>query len=127
MARSIKSDGPALRHPEPRPGDYIFVPTNVSHFNPFEFPSSARLEGLFRRKGVSRLGDLHGISYEELRNFGNCGPRTIAELMDLVRQITAGKYSIPDDPLSPANLGTLLRKLDETVADLPPRERDILL
>jgi len=127
MATSIKPESPALKHPEPKPGDYISVPANVSHFNPFEFPSSARLEGLFRRKHLMRLGDLDGVHLQELRNFGNCGPRTIAELVDLIKQVTAGKYIVPEDGLSPANIADLLRKLDETIANLPTRERDILL
>jgi hypothetical protein len=127
MARSIKPEGPALKHPEPEPGDCIAVPASVSHFNPFEFPSSARLEGLFRRKHIKCLGDLDGVPLQELRNFGNCGPRTIAELVDLVKQVTLGKYIVPEDCLSPANIADLLRKLDETITNLPARERDILL
>ena len=127
MARSIKPESPAPKHPEPKPGVCISIPANVSHFNPLEFPSSARLEGLFRRKGIARLGDLHGVALEELRNFGNCGPRTIAELVHLLHRIGAGDYAVPEDSLSPANVADMLRKLDETIADLPGREREILL
>jgi hypothetical protein len=105
----------------------LSVPASVRHLNPFEFPSSARLEGLFRRKGIKRLGDLHGLALQDLRNFGNCGPRTIAELVDLLARIAAGEYAIPADCLSSASLASLVRKLDETIADLPKREQDVLL
>jgi hypothetical protein len=127
MARSIQNETPALTHLEPKPGEYLTVPANVGHFNPFEFPSSARLEGLFRRKGIKQLRELDGVALQELRNFGNCGPRTIAELVDLVKRVSAGKYAVPEDPLSPANVATLLRKLDEIITDLPEREKEILL
>src|SRR3974390_221373 len=127
MARSIKPNGLALKHPEPKPGEYLSIPAHVGHFNPREFPSSARLEGLFRRKGIKELRELDGVALQDLRNFGNCGPRTIAELVDLVRQITDGKYAGPDPPLAPTNVAALLRELDETIADLPTREKDILL
>jgi hypothetical protein len=127
MARSIKPEGSALKHPEPKPGERLSVPANVSHFNPFEFPSSARLEGLFRRKGINQLGELDGVALQDLREFGNCGPRTIAELVHLVARISAGDYSVPEDCLSPSSMAALLRKLDETIVDLPTREREILL
>jgi hypothetical protein len=127
MARSIKSGSPVLKHPEPKPGETLYVPANVSQFNPFEFPSSARLEGLFRRKGITRLGELHGVSLQELRNFGNCGPRTIAELVDLIKKVSAGKYSVPENPLAPASVAGLLHNVDETIVDLPDREREVLL
>jgi hypothetical protein len=127
MARTIKAEGTDLRQSEPKLGTRISIPANVSHFNPFEFPSSARLEGLFRRKGYTCLGDLHGVALADLRNFGNCGPRTIAELEDLIKQVTAGQYTVPEDCLSPANVAIMLRQLDETIAGLDAREREILL
>jgi hypothetical protein len=117
----------ALRQPEPKLGTLLTIPANVSHFSPFEFPASARLEGLFRRKGFTRLGDLDGVALEDLRNFGNCGPRTIAELVHLLERVVAGDYTVPEDCLSPANVAGMLRQLDATIADLPARERDILL
>lgn len=113
--------------PEPARGARLSVPERVSHLSPFEFPSSARLEGLFRRKGITRLGQLQGVPLEELRNFGNCGPRTIAELVHLLERIVAGDYTIPENPLAPESLALLLKKLDETISDLPAREREILL
>lgn len=127
IARNIQTESSALRQPEPKLATRLTIPANVSHFSPFEFPSSARLEGLFRRKGFTRLGDLHGVALEDLRNFGNCGPRTIAELVHLLERVVAGDYIVPEDCLSPANVVGMLRQLDVTIADLPARERDILL
>ena len=127
MARSLKPKGPAQKPPEQARGACLSVPSNVSHFNPFEFPSSARLESLFRRKGITRLGDLDGVPLEELHNLGNCGVRTITELIHLLKRVAAGDYAVPEDCLAPASLAGLLRKLDETIADLTAREREILL
>ena len=127
MARSLKPKSSALKRPEQARGACLSVPSHVSHFNPFEFPSSARLEGLFRRKGITRLGDLDGVPLEELRNLGNCGVRTIAELVHLLKRIAAGDYAVPEDGLAPASLAGLVRKLDDTIVDLPAREREILL
>jgi hypothetical protein len=118
---------PPLKPREPARGAVLTVPASIGHLNPFEFPSSARLEGLFRRKGIARLGELDGVPLSELRSFGNCGPRTITELVHLVDQIAAGAYSIPKDCLAPASLAEMLQKLDHSVADLPTREREVLL
>ena len=82
---------------------------------------------MFRRKGIARLGELEGLPLEELRQFGNCGPRTIGELLHLMERIAAGDFKIPGNLLSPANLASMLRKLEEIIADLPDREREILL
>lgn len=126
-AGTNESRSSAPNWPEPARGAHVSIPEHVSHLNPFEFPSSARLEGLFRRKGITRLGQLNGVPLEELRKFGNCGPRTISELVHLLERIAAGDYPVPDDPLSPENFALLLKKLDETIAELPAREREILL
>jgi hypothetical protein len=126
-ATSIGFQGAALKPREPARGVRLTVPASIGHLNPFEFPSSARLEGLFRRKGLTRLGELDGVPLEELRNFGNCGPRTIAELVHLVERVAAGDYAIPKDPLAPASLTAMIQNLDETVVDLPAREKEIVL
>ncbi len=127
MPKSVVPERSAQKELEPAPGDCLSVPASARDLNPFEFPSSARLEGVFRRKGITRLGDLQGLDLQELRQFGNCGPRTIAELVDLLERIGAGEFATPGDFLLPANLADMLRKLEEIIAELPTRERDILL
>lgn len=121
MKRSVGSKLEAMR------GASLTVPAKFGHLNPFEFPSSARLEGLFRRKGIKRLGDLHGVPLLELRAFGNCGPRTITELVDLLERIKAGDYAIPENCLSPESLADMVRNLDKTITGLPAREQQVLL
>ncbi len=88
-AGTNESKRSAPKWPEPARGAHVSIPEHVSHLNPFEFPSSARLEGLFRRKGITRLGQLNGVPLEELRKFGNCGPRTISELAAQMRAMAA--------------------------------------
>jgi hypothetical protein len=127
MPKSIGLQSSARSALEPARGECLSVPASARDMNPFEFPSSARLEGVFRRKGITRLGELDGLPLEELRQFGNCGPRTISELVHLLKRIGAGEFKIPADLLSPASLAGMLRKLEVIIDDLPEREREILL
>jgi hypothetical protein len=82
---------------------------------------------MFRRKGVKRLGQLDGVVLSDLRQLGNCGPRTISELVHLIRRVAAGEFMVPAEPLGPASLATMLRRFDESIAALTAREREILL
>ena len=82
---------------------------------------------MFRRKGIKRLGQLDGVALSELRQLGNCGPRTINELVQLIQRVGAGEFTTPADPLAPASLAAMLRRLDESIAGLTAREREILL
>jgi hypothetical protein len=127
LPRSIKSKGSARTKPEPAPPGCLSVPAGVWDLDPREFPSSVRLEGVFQKKNIQRLGDLHGLALDELRQLGNCGPTTIAEAVRLLKRIAAGEFAIPQDCLAPANLAGLLRKLDATIAQLSAREREVLL
>lgn len=103
------------------------MPAGARGFSPFDFPASVRLEGVFRRKGIKRLGQLDGVAVGDLRRLGNCGHRTVAELVELLQRVAAGEFSVPANPLAPASLAALLGKLDAAIAELPAREREILL
>ncbi len=105
----------------------LSVPPWAREANPLDFPSSVRLEGMFRRRGIKRLGQLEGTPLVELRRMGNCGPRTIVELVTLLGRIADGEFRVPSEPLAAASLIASLRKLDEGIAKLPSREREILL
>ncbi len=104
----------------------LAVPTAAKNLSPFDFPASVRLDGVFRRRGIKRLGQLDGVSVADLRRMGNCGRRTVAELIQLLQRVGAGEFFTPADPLAPASLVAMLRKLDVAITLLRPREREIL-
>jgi hypothetical protein len=109
------------------PAGRLSVPAAAWDLDPKEFPSSVRLEGVFRKKNIRRLGDLHGLAVEELRQLGNCGPTTIIELVRLLKRIGAGEFAIPRDGLSAKGLVAMVRKLDDTTTRLSAREKEVLL
>src|SRR5271167_728046 len=77
---------------------HLSVPAGARDASPFDFPASVRLEGVFRRRGTKKLGQLDGIALSELRAMGNCGNGTILELVELMRRVAAGEFSVPADP-----------------------------
>lgn len=102
--------------------DAFFVPANLHSLSTFDLPLSVRLEGVLRKKGVRRLGDLHCLPLKELRRVRNCGKNTIAELILLIERATAGEFT--EVTWNPTEL---VRTLDALVADLPDRNEEILL
>ena len=127
IPKSIESKSSLRTKPEPAPAGCLSVPAGAWNLPPGELPSSVRLQGVFQKKHIRRLGDLHGLALSDLRQLGNCGPTTIAECVHLLERVAAGEFAIPQDCLSATNLAGLLRKLDGTIADLPAREREVLL
>ncbi len=65
----------------------IFIPVEARGKRLATFPVSARLQHIFEFKHFSLFGDLHGLSFSEIRGYRNCGKKTIQELRDLVRAI----------------------------------------
>lgn len=67
--------------------EHIFIPQEARGLPISAFQISVRLRHIFEYKRFCILGDIHGVSYAELRGFRNCGQKTITELRELVRQI----------------------------------------
>jgi hypothetical protein len=105
----------------------LMVVADARELNPFEFPISGRLEKVLQAKGVTRLGDLHGVSFSELRKLENCGTQAVKELFRLLERVNAGEFQGVSKPFSMSETGELLRNLNEIIGKLPPRNRDILL
>ena len=100
------------------------VPEAARGLNPFELPLSTRLEAALRRRNVSRLGDLNGVTEHELKSAGNCGAGTLAELAQLIKRAATGEFAAPEGAArKPAELVPLL---DSLVAKLPARNRAIV-
>ncbi len=103
----------------------IFVPTQLHELNLADLPLSGRLESVLKRRGVNRLGDVHGVSIRDLRGTKNCGKQTISELVRLIKRAEAGEFSAAPD--ATWNAADLVRTLDALVADLPDRHEEILV
>lgn len=69
------------------------IPKEARHLVPYELPVSRVLDGVLRRKGITRLGDLHGMAFSELRMLNGCGPKTVNELLALIERAGAGEDS----------------------------------
>jgi hypothetical protein len=110
--------------PYPLSAGVLFLPGNVHNLSIAELPSSVRLEGVFRRRAVSRLGDLHGVAVTDLKAMGNCGAQTIWELTRLIERAAAGEFDAEQLDWDPVQF---LRTIDGLIAGLPERNREILL
>jgi hypothetical protein len=55
------------------------------------FPISTRLANVLRLQKVKRLGELHGLTFDEISHYRNCGSATVEELRRLVGSVHAGR------------------------------------
>ena len=58
---------------------------------PYDLPISVRLDGVPRRTGIARLGDLHGMEFYEMHMMSGCGPKTLKEVLLLIERALALK------------------------------------
>jgi DNA mismatch endonuclease (patch repair protein) len=73
-----------------RKDEAIFIPQEVRGRTIGSFYLSERLHHVLERRGVAILGDLHGLSQGDFLKTANCGRKTVAELMALVRSVQTG-------------------------------------
>ncbi|MGO8837675.1 MAG: hypothetical protein ACLQAH_01560 [Limisphaerales bacterium] len=64
------------------------------------FSVSVRLGHIFEFKKFRLLGELHGLTYDEIAKYRNCGRRTIDELQVLVRKVQQGESPPPTTALN---------------------------
>jgi predicted Zn-ribbon and HTH transcriptional regulator len=95
--------------------------------NPYDLPISARLETVFKRNGIERLGDLHGLSQADLRRRGRCGLKTTAEIFQLVARAEKGEFTPTAKPFSKKDTAGLLLRFDEILSKLPDHGKALLL
>ncbi len=67
------------------------IPVRFQELMGLELPASVRLEGVLKRKGITRLSDLHGCDLKKFR-VQNFGRRTKQELIRLVERATTGEF-----------------------------------
>jgi hypothetical protein len=63
------------------------VPEAVRDVIPYDFPITPRLDGVLRRMGIARLGDLHGMEFCEMSLLAACGPATLKEALRLIEHL----------------------------------------
>jgi hypothetical protein len=117
--------------PEQEPGSVVagrfFVPLGLRDLKVSRLPISVRLEGVLRQMKVRRLGELHGISVEDIRAIRNCGRKTIQEVEALLARAINGEFSISAVALQKLILSDLLSLIDSLIEKLRPRDKEWLL
>ena len=76
--------------------DVFEIPVRLQELNGLELPVPVRLEGVLKREGITRLGDLHGCDLKKFR-VQNFGRRTKQELIRLVERATAGEFQADEE------------------------------
>lgn len=105
----------------------IVVPQSVRGWSISLMPISARLSGVLERLGAHLLGDLQGMSFDQLAKAKNCGRTTIAELREFVTSLQVGAFDIGNASVEGVAAAYTIRLVDDTLGKLPSRTREILL
>jgi hypothetical protein len=131
LVRQAHSSVDQTREPEagsllPGNGVSFVVPESISQLRFAELPITSRLTNLVRSIGLRTLGDLNGRSTSELLRWKNCGWRTVGEVGQLIERAISGEFDEVQIEES-ARPTELLRLLEEGIAKLSPRDKQLLL
>jgi hypothetical protein len=105
----------------------IFIPQNARGWPLTQMPISVRLAGVLDSMGVRLIGDLQGVSFDEVQNIRNCGRLTLAELKALVARVQSGDLNQTSLAVEGSGLTYLTSFVDESLERLPSQKRNILL
>jgi hypothetical protein len=111
---------------EPPPVQRLSVPASLQAQSPFDLPVSPRLGTVLRENGIARLGDLHEMSIETLRQFNRCGRETALELRRLLDAVARGEPVLLAREFSPTEMPELLRDLTAALAELPLIKQEVV-
>ena len=75
---------------ETQTGEGIFIPQEARGQLLSSFSLSMRLRNIFAFKEFRLLGELHGLTYDEVSKYRNCGQKTLKELRELVYNVQKG-------------------------------------
>lgn len=112
--------------------EILYIPQEVRGLPLAAFPMPTRLTNIVRHFGFRLVGDLHGFPIKKLRNIRNCGSHTVLELKTFVEKVQQGEFEIkmsaPKIAFVPQelNLACLIAFIDRFLAELSPRDQDIL-
>jgi hypothetical protein len=110
----------------PRNGASFVIPESISQLRFAELPITSRLANVVQSIGLRTLGDLNGRSVSELLRCKNCGWRTVGEIGQLIERAISGEFDEAQIEES-ARPTELLRLLEEGMAKLSPRDKQLLL
>src|SRR4029453_8132357 len=102
------------------------VPESISQLRFAEMPITSRLANVAQLIGLRTLGDLNGRSAFELLRCKDCGWGTVRELGELIERAISGEFDEGQIEES-ARPTELLRLLEEGMAKLSPRDKQLLL
>lgn len=107
-------------------GSLFLIPKRIRRLRIADLPTTKRLEAVLRVMRVRTLGDLHRRSRSEMRKYKNCGKRTVRALEHLIERAASGEFDKQKikDSMAPA---LLLKLIESAIADLPDRDRRVLL
>jgi hypothetical protein len=74
---------PPAVEPAPAPPQFR-IPQLFHDVSPYRFALSRRLDGVLRRAGIDRLGELDGMEFSRILCMSNCARKTFRELVELI-------------------------------------------
>src|SRR4030095_16581397 len=110
----------------PGNGASFVIPESISQLRFAELPITSRLANVVQSIGLRTLGDLNGRSASELLRCKNCGWRTGREVVQLIERAISGEFDEAQIEES-ARPTELIRLLEEGMAKLSPRDKQLLL
>lgn len=90
LVQQIREGGtvtPRTKKKQPRSACFI-VPEAVRDLIPYDLPISTRLDGVLRRMGIARLGELQAMEFHELLMISGSGLKTLKEALGLIKRAT---------------------------------------
>jgi hypothetical protein len=103
----------------------IQIPPAYRDWSLEQMPLSVRLSGVLQKMGFRKLGDINGVLYEQVLSMRNCGQRSIRELKALVERVQSGEFDY--SKVKGLGLEFLVKQVEESVQQIPQRERSMLL
>ncbi len=122
--RSLLTNSDALT--KAPPVERLSVPASLHALSLFDLPVSSRLTVVLRKNGISRLGELHGITLDSVRRFNRRGRETASELTRLLQAVARSEAILLARDFSPALVPELLRDLTTALGALPSLKHAIV-
>jgi hypothetical protein len=110
----------------PPDGDVLNVADDARDIDPYALPLSLRAENLLKMLGVKKLGDLHGVSVQDLLSRRRYGARTVREIQNLLRRAEAGGFKVSPRELRKLSATDLLAAIDSMLIQVTLRNLEII-
>ena len=108
--------------------DEVFsVAPNAAKISVRELPISVRLSQVLAKKGIETLGQLNGVAAGDLLAIGNCGRKTVAEVVDLLQRSADGEFETDQDVDESSSCWLAVLLIDRAFQSFSPRNQEIVL